>query len=516
LPFSGNTSALVFVALLSHEPRPVWEWNQNIPPQLSKIIHKALHKDRNLRYESADELRRALDTVPTEVRQSAPPPKVEAPAPVPPAAAPMPPRASAPGGPQVASAPVAVPSFSGSLQPNASRSEIPGGSREIPSREYGSASGAGPAYTAAPPTAPPMSVPTHSDPGRVSSPASSSSAAYDLPAAPVISDEVLMPREPYSTIIRQPRSSETISRTAQARAQKAAVEKQKMRMPLTVLGVLLLAAVIGLCIYYEYQNNPSLNSALLQQGDTVTIGSIDNKTDSSLLDHAFRVGLALDLQQSPFINVVLAPDGVNSGGKAVLSGTISGTQPYIIDLKLVPAGGGKPIAVITDTAQDMDHLLETIDRVTLAIRKTTNEKSSTIDEYNRPLHQETTSSVEALEEFAQGETSEASHAPAATAMADYLKALDADKYFTLAAERLALLYAADDKIPEATQYAASAYSGRQTLSERSKMEIEVLHAWLIQNDLASVQSWRQQLHAAYPQDVAVDSAATKPAAPSQP
>jgi len=57
LPFSGNTSAVVFNAILEREPVPPLEINRSLPPKLQEVISKLLEKERDLRYQSAADLR---------------------------------------------------------------------------------------------------------------------------------------------------------------------------------------------------------------------------------------------------------------------------------------------------------------------------------------------------------------------------------------------------------------------------------------------------------------------------
>src|SRR5262245_9306511 len=117
VPFRGNTTAEVFEAILNRAPVPPIRLNPEIPPRLEEIITRALEKDRNLRYQSAADLRAELqrlkrdtDSGRSAAIRAATPPSGEpvtaptAPRAVPPAATITP----TPGQPITAATPVAA------------------------------------------------------------------------------------------------------------------------------------------------------------------------------------------------------------------------------------------------------------------------------------------------------------------------------------------------------------------------------------------------------------------------
>jgi eukaryotic-like serine/threonine-protein kinase len=80
LPFRGESSGLIFKAILDSDPPPAIRFNRDIPPKLEDIISKALEKDRNLRYRNAADIRTDLQRLKRDT-ESGTKPRIAAPRP---------------------------------------------------------------------------------------------------------------------------------------------------------------------------------------------------------------------------------------------------------------------------------------------------------------------------------------------------------------------------------------------------------------------------------------------------
>jgi serine/threonine protein kinase len=60
MAFFGNTAAVIHHGILNRTPTPVRDANPNLPPELERIVNKALEKDRKLRYQNASDIRADL------------------------------------------------------------------------------------------------------------------------------------------------------------------------------------------------------------------------------------------------------------------------------------------------------------------------------------------------------------------------------------------------------------------------------------------------------------------------
>ena len=70
MPFTGSTSGVIFEAILNRAPAPPVRLNPAVPPELERVIHKSLEKDRSMRYQSAADMRADLRRVKRETDSS--------------------------------------------------------------------------------------------------------------------------------------------------------------------------------------------------------------------------------------------------------------------------------------------------------------------------------------------------------------------------------------------------------------------------------------------------------------
>ena len=232
----------------------------------------------------------------------------------------------------------------------------------------------------------------------------------------------------------------------------------------------------------------------LTEKDTVVLADFDNKTGDAVFDDALKQALAVELGQSPFLNVlsdrkvtetlgmmgrpanqrITADIGrelcLRTGSKALLSGTISnlGTH-YLVDLSAVACNTGDTLAKEQAEATSKENVLKALSQASSSLRTKLGESLPSVQKFEVPI-EATTSSLEALKNYSMSITigREKGDAPSIP----FLKrAIELDPNFPMAYAGLAVSYANMQQPSLAVEYATKAYQLRDRVTEREKLRI---------------------------------------------
>jgi predicted Ser/Thr protein kinase len=260
----------------------------------------------------------------------------------------------------------------------------------------------------------------------------------------------------------------------------------------------------------------------LTERDTVVLADFTNTTGDTVFDGTLRQGLSVQLEQSPFLSLIsgdriqqtlqmmdqkpdtkLTPEIARelcqrTASAAVLDGSIAqiGTQ-YLLTLKAVNCASGESLASAEAQASDKNHVLDALGKTAAEIRNNLGESLSTVQKFDTPLRQATTSSLEALKDFSSGDRILNTVGDAA-AIPFYKRAIEVDPNFALAYASLGLAYTDMGEPSVAAEYTQKAYELRDRTSEPEKYFITaIFHKEVTGNLEAAEQScefWKQ----AYP------------------
>ena len=309
-------------------------------------------------------------------------------------------------------------------------------------------------------------------------------------------------------------------RTAQEDAANVAYEKKRKRISFGLIAATLVAAVATGAFFF------SRRAQALTEKDTIVLSDFTNTTGDSVFDDTLKQGLAFSLSQSPFLNLlsdakvnetlqlmgrtpqerltkeVAQEICVRSNSKAMLAGAISslGSQ-YVIGLKVVGCATGDTLAREQVQTGSKEEVLNALDRAAISLRAKLGESLRTVQKYDTPLEQATTSSLAALQAYSEGAKIRDQKGDDA-GLPLYNRAIELDPKFALAYAALGISYSNLGESGLATANLQKAYDLREPLNEREKLRITSLYYDVVTGEIERTINAYEQYLQTYPRDFA--------------
>jgi len=321
--------------------------------------------------------------------------------------------------------------------------------------------------------------------------------------------------------VREPGSGSAVAVATTPAAESASATTVRRRSPWLALlaGGLLLAALVVAWLYW----GPRKASALTEK-DTVVLADFINSTGDPDFDDTMKQALAVDLGQSPFLNLLPErdvsdtlrrmerPSGtlvtpeiageicVRTGSKAVLSGSISslGTE-YVVRLAATNCNSGASLAEEQAEARRKEDVLKALDTSAAKLRRKLGESLASVQKYDVPLEQATTSSLDALKAYSLGMKMRSTEGSEA-AVPLLKRAIELDPNFAIAYARLGIAYSNLSQPALAAENIAKAYQLRDSASEREKLIIAAQYDSKVTGDLSRAKETNLLLRQIYPRD----------------
>jgi serine/threonine protein kinase/tetratricopeptide (TPR) repeat protein len=283
----------------------------------------------------------------------------------------------------------------------------------------------------------------------------------------------------------------------------------------TVAGLLVL--VLSGVTAWSLSPRDSASRPKLTDKDTLVLGDFDNKTGDPVFDDTLRQGLAVELQQSPFLTLIsdrkvqqtLALMGQakdarltpviaqqiceRTASAAVLEGSIArmGSQ-YVLGLRAQNCTTGKILDQEQTVAATREDVLNALSQIARTFRTKVGESLVTVERHSTPLPEATTTSLEALNAYSTANKVNLSSGGSA-AIPYFRRAVEIDPNFAMAYAYSGLLYSAMGDSVLATESTTKAWQLRDRTSDRERFFIDFAYDRQVTGNLEkayqTLESW---------------------------
>jgi tetratricopeptide (TPR) repeat protein len=313
-------------------------------------------------------------------------------------------------------------------------------------------------------------------------------------------------------------SGRAAAATAQVES-KAAVKTKRLRWALAAATVAIIGLNVGLFL------SVSRKAHALMEKNAIVLADFTNTTGDPVFDGTLRQGLAVQLEQSPFLSIIPGeriqqtlrlmgqPDDVRlrpeiarelcqrTESAAVIEGSIERLgDEYVVGLNAVNCNTSEVLAREQITSEDKAHVLAALGKAARELRGKLGESRKTLARYNTPLEQATTPSLEALQAYSLGRKTLVGKGDFAAAVPLFQRAIRLDPSFAMAYASLGTCYVNLGEFSLGAETSLKAYELRDRVSEREKFYIESHYHDVVTGDLEKARQVYELWAQTYPRD----------------
>jgi Flp pilus assembly protein TadD len=286
--------------------------------------------------------------------------------------------------------------------------------------------------------------------------------------------------------------------------------------------VILVAAAIAGAFYFRSRQT----THRLTEKDTIVLADFANSTGDAVFDDTLKTALSVALNQSPFLNVLsenkvaatlklmsrpvgtkLTPEVTHelcqrAGSKAYIAGSIASLgSEYVLGLKAVNCQSGDTLAEKQVTAASKEKVLDAVGEAASKLRTELGESLATVQKFDVPLAEATTSSLEALKAYSLGRKAINEKGPAAALPYDQ-RAIELDPNFAMGYSAVGADYNSLGEVGRASDYITKAFQLREHASEREKLRIAASYYLNVTGELDKAAQTYQEYIESYPREAA--------------